>query len=163
MTTWWRMLKNLPQPCLAQNQMLWLVKTEQLSQYWTTMVSFYILTWKLCLIKIFSALVSFEPTSYTVTEGEDATAVVRLVRSGDLSRATIVTVTPTPGSAEGMHLCCTRLYLFSSLSYSYSGFHSYIYRCDIHTWSNNSHGWGPYHRWLCIRRHWDVLCSTIHN
>ena len=66
------------------------------------MVSFYILTWKLCLIEIFSALVSFEPTSYTVTEGEDGAAELILVRSGDLSRATVVTVTTADGSAIGM-------------------------------------------------------------
>jgi hypothetical protein len=51
----------------------------------------------------FLVFVSFEPTSYTVTEGENDTAVVRLVRSGDLSKATVVTVTPTPGSADGIY------------------------------------------------------------
>ena len=66
------------------------------------MVSFYILTWKLCLIKIFSVLVSFDPTSYTVTEGEDGAVELILVRSGDLSRATVVTVTTADGSAIGM-------------------------------------------------------------
>ena len=48
--------------------------------------------------------VSFDPTSYIVTEGEDGFAELTLVRSGDTSRATVVTVTPTPGSAEGMPL-----------------------------------------------------------
>ena len=49
-------------------------------------------------------LVSFDPTSYTVTEGENETAVLSLVRSGDLSRATVVTVSPTPGTATGRAL-----------------------------------------------------------
>ena len=46
--------------------------------------------------------VSFDPTSYTVTEGEDGAAELILVRSGDLSRATVVTVTTADGSAIGM-------------------------------------------------------------
>ena len=46
--------------------------------------------------------VSFEPTSYTVTEGEDGVVELRLVRSGDLSRATVVAVTTADGSAIGM-------------------------------------------------------------
>ena len=45
---------------------------------------------------------SFEPTSYTVTEGEDDAAELILVRSGYLSRATVVTVTTADGSAMGI-------------------------------------------------------------
>ena len=47
-------------------------------------------------------VVSFDPISYTVTEGEDEFAELILVRSGgDLSRGTVVTVTTADGSATG--------------------------------------------------------------
>ena len=49
-------------------------------------------------------LVSFDPTFYSVTEGVDDNAILRLVRTGDLSRETVVTVNPTPGSALGIDL-----------------------------------------------------------
>ena len=52
--------------------------------------------------KLISVVVSFDPTSYTVTEGDDGFAVLTLVRSGDLSRATVVTVTTADDSAIGM-------------------------------------------------------------
>ena len=54
------------------------------------------------VLSFFSVTVSFNPTSYTVTEGDDEFAVLTLVRSGDLSRATVVTVTTADGSATGM-------------------------------------------------------------
>ena len=47
-------------------------------------------------------MVSFDPTSYTVTEGEDDFVQLMLVRSGDLSRATVVTVTTEDDSATGI-------------------------------------------------------------
>ena len=47
-------------------------------------------------------VVSFDPISYTVTERVDGSAVLTLVRSGDLSRETVVTVTTTDGSALGI-------------------------------------------------------------
>ena len=53
-------------------------------------------------IFVFSVAVSFDPTSYTVTEGDDGFAVLTLVRSGDLSRATVVTVNTADDSATGM-------------------------------------------------------------
>ena len=56
------------------------------------------------LIVLLSVVVSFDPISYTVTEGDDDTAILRLVRSGDLSTQTVVTVNPTPGSALGIDL-----------------------------------------------------------
>ena len=49
-----------------------------------------------------SVSVSFNPISYTVTEGEDEYAELILIRSGeDLSRETVVTVTTADGSATG--------------------------------------------------------------
>ena len=51
----------------------------------------------------FSVLVSFDPTSYTVTEGEDASAVLTLVRSGaNLNQQTSVIVVPSSGTANGV-------------------------------------------------------------
>ena len=47
---------------------------------------------------------SFDPTSYTVTEGEDGFAELTLVRSGDTSGATVVTVTTADGSATGIYI-----------------------------------------------------------
>ena len=47
--------------------------------------------------------VSFDPISYTVTEG-DGFAELILIRSGDLSRTTVVTVTTADGSATGERL-----------------------------------------------------------
>ena len=47
-------------------------------------------------------MVSFDPTSYTVTEGEDDSVQLMLVRSGYFNRATVVTVTTANGSATGM-------------------------------------------------------------
>ena len=45
--------------------------------------------------------VSFDPTDYTVTEGVDGFANLRLIWTGDTSRETVVTVTTVPGSADG--------------------------------------------------------------
>ena len=47
-------------------------------------------------------IVSFDPTSYTVTEGIDRTAVLLLVRSGNLNREVVVSVTIESGTATGM-------------------------------------------------------------
>ena len=49
----------------------------------------------------FPVFVSFDPTSYTVTEGEDGFAELTLVRSGDTSGETSVTVISVPGTASG--------------------------------------------------------------
>ena len=50
----------------------------------------------------FLVMVSFDPTSYTVTEGIDGTAELMLVRSGNLNREVVVSVTTTSGTAIGM-------------------------------------------------------------
>ena len=47
-------------------------------------------------------IVSFDPTSYTVTEGIDGTAELMLVRSGNLNREVVVSVTTASGTATGM-------------------------------------------------------------
>ena len=47
-------------------------------------------------------IVSFDPISYTVTEGIDGTAELMLVRSGNLNREVVVSVTTTSGTAIGM-------------------------------------------------------------
>ena len=53
-----------------------------------------------------SVVVSFKQTSYTVTEGKDEFVKVTLVRSGDLSRKTTVTLTTFNASALGkLHTC----------------------------------------------------------
>ena len=41
--------------------------------------------------------------SYTVIEGEDGVAMLRLMRSGSLDRDTVITVTPVQDSALGMY------------------------------------------------------------
>jgi CUB/sushi domain-containing protein len=46
-----------------------------------------------------AVLVSFDPTAYTVTEGVDMVALLTLVRTGDLSTETVVTVTTSDESA----------------------------------------------------------------
>ena len=53
------------------------------------------------VIVFLTVSVSFELTSYTVTEGDDGFAVLTLIRSGDLNRVTVVTVTTSDGSATG--------------------------------------------------------------
>ena len=55
-----------------------------------------------CHKEIIPVVISFDPTSYTVTEGDDGFVELTLVRSGDLSRATVVTVTTADGSAIGI-------------------------------------------------------------
>ena len=55
-----------------------------------------------CIYNTAAVMVSFEPTSYTVTEGEDGTAELRLVRSGDTAGETVVTITLGPGTAIGI-------------------------------------------------------------
>ena len=53
-----------------------------------------------------SVIVSFDPTTYTVTEGVDGVANLMLVRSGGLTRTVVVTVTTVAGTATGMtHHC----------------------------------------------------------
>ena len=47
--------------------------------------------------------VSFSPVTYTVTEGEDTSAGLVLIRSGDLSRPTAIEVTTLSGSANGIY------------------------------------------------------------
>ena len=47
-------------------------------------------------------IVSFDPTSYTVTEGIDGIAELMLVRSGNLNREVVVSVTTTSGTAIGV-------------------------------------------------------------
>ena len=47
-------------------------------------------------------VVSFFPVTYTVTEGEDTTVELVLIRSGDLSRPTAIEVTTLSGSANGI-------------------------------------------------------------
>ena len=49
----------------------------------------------------FIVFVSFNPALYTVTEGEDDFANLNIVRSGDIGRITVVTVTPRSGTAQG--------------------------------------------------------------
>ena len=41
--------------------------------------------------------------SYTVVEGVDGVAMLRLIRSGYLDRDTVITVTPVQDSALGMY------------------------------------------------------------
>ena len=52
-------------------------------------------------LHFFSVTVSFDPTTYTVTEG-DGFANLMLVRSGGLTRTVVVTVTTAAGTATGM-------------------------------------------------------------
>ena len=53
-----------------------------------------------------SVIVSFDPTTYTVTEGVDDVANLMLIRSGGLTRTVVVTVTTVAGTATGMtHHC----------------------------------------------------------
>ena len=44
-----------------------------------------------------SVTVSFDPITYTVTEGKDDVVNISLVRSGDLTRTIVVTVTTVAG------------------------------------------------------------------
>ena len=49
---------------------------------------------------------SFDPTTYTVTEGVDGVANLMLVRSGGLTRTVVVTINIATGTAMGMtHHC----------------------------------------------------------
>ena len=52
-------------------------------------------------------IVSFDPTTYTVTEGVDGVANLMLVRSGGLTRTVVVTATTAAGTAMGMTHHCT--------------------------------------------------------
>ena len=47
---------------------------------------------------------SFDPTTYNVTEGEGVIANLMLVRSGDLTRTVVVNVTTAAETAMGMTL-----------------------------------------------------------
>ena len=59
-------------------------------------------------------IVSFDPTTYTVTEGDDEFVLLRLVRSGvNLDRETVVTVNPVPGTADGVFSVFLDSLLFS--------------------------------------------------
>ena len=67
----------------------------------------------------FSVTVSFDPTTYTVIEGgEGVVANLKLVRSGDLTRTVVVTVTAATGTAIGMNTI-----LVVSLSIFLNGIH----------------------------------------
>ena len=49
-----------------------------------------------------SVTVSFNLSTYTITEGEGVAANLTLVRSGYLTRATVVSVTTAGGTARGI-------------------------------------------------------------
>ena len=74
------------------------------------------------LVVFFSVTVCFDPITYTVTEGVDDVANLRLVRSGGLSRTVVVTVNLASGSAMGMTCHCLLQYCvhkFSITMYMY--------------------------------------------
>ena len=56
-------------------------------------------------------IASFDPTSYTVTEGINGTAELMLVRSGNLNEGVAVSVTTMSGTAIGMAEWDIYLYL----------------------------------------------------
>ena len=56
-------------------------------------------------------IVSFDPTSYTVTEGINGTAELMLVRSGNLNERVAVSVLTMLGTAIGMAEWNVYLYL----------------------------------------------------
>ena len=62
-----------------------------------------------------SVTVSFDPTTYTVTEGVDVVANLRLIRHRVLTE-TVVTVTITAGTARGMQLPSTLLSTVTTLN-----------------------------------------------
>ena len=51
-----------------------------------------------------SVTVSFDPTTYTVTDGDGVVANLRVVSEGDLTRTIVVSVTTTAGNATGIQL-----------------------------------------------------------
>ena len=58
-----------------------------------------------------SVTVSFDPITYTVTEGKDDVVNISLVRSGDLTRTIVVTVTTVAGTDIGMQVSFTQLFM----------------------------------------------------
>ena len=54
--------------------------------------------------------VFFDPTTYTVTEGEGVVADLMLVRSGGLARTVVVSVNIVSGTAVGMTQHCLLQY-----------------------------------------------------
>ena len=56
------------------------------------------------LFLFLSVTVSFSPTTYTVTEGEDHVVTLILERGGDLTRTIVISVLTGAGTAMGMHL-----------------------------------------------------------
>ena len=67
-------------------------------------------------------MVSFNPTTYTVTEGVD-NANLMLIRSGGLTRTVVVTVTAVAGTAMGMahhSVLCTTITCCSHSLYTIS-------------------------------------------
>ena len=57
-----------------------------------------------------SVTISFSPTTYTVTEGEDHVVTLILERGGDLTRTIVVSVLTGAGTAMGMQLPPIYLY-----------------------------------------------------
>ena len=49
-------------------------------------------------------VVSFALTTYTVTEGENDFAELKLLKNGNLSMATVVRVSTRSGTATGIHV-----------------------------------------------------------
>ena len=52
---------------------------------------------------LFFLVVGFDPTEYTVTEGEDPAAILTIVREGNLDLSANVTFMTVPGTAEGIY------------------------------------------------------------
>ena len=76
---------------------------------------------------VLSVTVSFDPTTYTVTEGLDNVANLMLIRSGDLTRTVVITVATAAGTAMGMtHHCAATLYTTSQQKI----------KCFLHVYKN---------------------------
>ena len=86
---------------------------------------------------LFLVFVTFDPTAYIVTEGVNSFADLRLVRSGDLSGSTTITVTPRSGTATGTYHDSTiqKIILTTCISnHCYCVFMCYIMHAINYAW-----------------------------
>ena len=74
-----------------------------ISERFTLPTLFQVLEYNNYVTSFSFLVVGFDPTEYTVTEGEDPSAVLTIVREGNLDLSANVTFMTVPGTADGIY------------------------------------------------------------
>ena len=93
------------------------------------------------IVCIWCTVVGFDPVSYSVIEGVNPSAILTIVRSGNLQLPANVTFMTIPGSADGMHGAHTCIHTCgSTLAHLYMLTHVLAAHAHLSTYADNMHG-----------------------